>query len=204
MSFFDRLSSRRSGLGGEISIDPGAVEAAPTILGRASAVRSAPPGTVFVELGDAAQKAQIARDGVGVPQVRIDPAILGDILAGRPQVVTKVVSQSVAPGTPVPRGTSIDVVLAEPGRLPANVISDVHVALAERTVGNVFDTFIRNNAAVRNVIARHDTAATLTDADRGVIESAFAAQSVPITDAPGQTMDQAFSTLQGAFAFGSS
>jgi hypothetical protein len=203
MSIFDRFGSiRRSG---ELETAGTAEEtAAAAGVARFGAVRPATGGTVFVELGDAVQKAQIARDGVGVPQVRIDPDVLAGLLAGRPKVVTKVVSQSVAPGTSVPKGTQVDVVLAEPFRLPAGVIRDIHVGLAQKTVGEVFDTFIRNNAAVRNVIARHDTADTLTDAERGVIQSAFSAQNVPITDQPGQTLNQAFSSLQGAFAFGSS
>src|SRR2546427_2528654 len=159
MAFFDRFSAARRVGGIETVGDVADVSAA--AVGRATTAGASSGGTVFVELGDAVQKAQIARDGVGVPQVRIDPDVLAGILAGRPRVVTKVVSQTVAPGTSVPRGTQVDIVLAEPFGLPAGVIRDIHVGLATRTVGNVFDTFIRNNAAVRNVIARHDSAATL-------------------------------------------
>src|SRR5712691_6267024 len=80
----------------------------------AGSVKAAAPSTVFVELGEASQKAQIARDGVGVPPIALNTVALQGLLAGRPQLVTKVVSQSVPPGTAVPRGTSIDVVLAQP------------------------------------------------------------------------------------------
>src|SRR5580765_6945432 len=55
-------------------------------------VRSAPPSTVFVELGQAAQTAQIARDGVGVAQVPLNNDAINALIAGRPQLVTRVVT----------------------------------------------------------------------------------------------------------------
>jgi hypothetical protein len=168
----------------------------------AASVKAAAPSTVFVELGEASQQAQIARDGVGVPPIALNTVALQGLLAGRPQLVTKVVSQSVPPGTAVPRGTSIDIVLAEPGGLPIDIIPDPHTALSGRSLANVFDSFIKDSPAVRNVLARNESAATLSTADQGVIQAAFQAQEVPITTQPGQTMQQAFGSLQAAFAFG--
>ena len=165
-------------------------------------VRAAAPSTVFVELGQAAQTAQIARDGIGVAQVALNVTALQELIAGRPQLVTKVVSQSVAPGTAVPRGTSVDVVLAQPGVLPIDVIRDPHLSLSGRTLSNVYESFVRDNPAVRNVLARNEQAATLSTADRGVIEAAFQAQDVTISDEPGRSIDQAFGSLQAAFTFG--
>src|SRR5436190_1256573 len=57
-------------------------EAQPARTPRASAA----PSTVFVELGAAVQKANIARDGVQVPVVTFNPAALGEALeqAGHP------------------------------------------------------------------------------------------------------------------------
>jgi len=110
-------------------------EAAATATGAAPSVsvRAAAPSTVFVELGEAAQTAQIARDGIGVAQVALNTEVLQDLIAGRPKLVTKVVSQSVAAGTAVPRGTAVDVVLAQPGVLPIDVIRDPHLSLSGRT-----------------------------------------------------------------------
>ena len=165
-------------------------------------VRAAAPSTVFVELGQAAQTAQIARDGIGVAQVALNFAALDELIAGRPQLVTKVVSQSVAPGTAVPRGTSVDVVLAQPGVLPIDVIRDPHLSLSGRSLSNVYESFVRDNPAVKNVLARNDQAATLSTADRGVIEAAFLAQDLTIGNEPGRTIEQAFGSLQAAFTFG--
>ncbi|HEV8249655.1 MAG TPA: hypothetical protein VGQ15_06745 [Gaiellaceae bacterium] len=181
-------------------MEEGATEAPAPVA--AAPMRAAPPPTVFVELGEAAQKAQIARDGVGVAPIPIDADALQNLIVGRPQVVTKVVSQSVAPGTAVPRGTSVDIVLAQPGVLPIDVIRDPHLSLSGRTLSNVYTSFVRDNPAVRNVLARNESAETLSDSDRGVIEAAFQAQEVPITSEPGQTIDHAFRSLQAAFTFG--
>jgi hypothetical protein len=179
-----------------------AAAAAATDAAPAASIRSAPPSTVFVELGEAAQTAQIARDGIGVAQIALNADALQNLIVGRPQLITKVVSQSIAPGTAVPRGTSVDVVLAQPGILPIDVIRDPHLALSGRTLGNVFETFIRDNAAVKNVLARNEQAATLSTADQGIIQAAFQAQQVPITEEPGHTIEQAFGSLQAAFTFG--
>jgi hypothetical protein len=193
---------RFPGRSGEL-FEPAGERAASAASSAASgSVRAAPPSTVFVELGEAAQKAQIARDGVGVPQVTLNVDALDDLLAGRPQLVTKVVSQSIPPGTAVPRGTTVDVVLAQPGVLPIDVIRDPHLSLTGRSLATVYDDFVRDNPGVRNVLARNETAATLSTADRGVIEAAFAAREVPISDEPGRTIDQAFGSLQAAFTFG--
>jgi len=188
-----------------LSADIGSVELAAAREAAAApsvSVRAAAPSTVFVELGEAAQTAQIARDGIGVAQVALNVDALQNLIAGRPQLVTKVVSQSVAPGTAVPRGTSVDVVLAQPGVLPIDVIRDPHLSLSGRTLSNVYESFVRDNPAVKNVLARNVQAATLSTADRGVIEAAFQAQDVTITDEPGRSIEQAFGSLQAAFTFG--
>lgn len=199
MAIFNRIIGTKSAatdlLAASETSGAGAAAAAPQ-------VRAAAPSTVFVELGEAAQKAQIARDGVGVPHVALNTDVLQNLIAGRPLVINKVVSQSVAPGTPVPKGTPIDVVFAPPFALPIDVIRDPHVGLAGRTLGSVYDTFIVNNPDVRNVLARNDSAATLSTADQAVIKTAFQGADVAINDEAGSTMQQAFSSLQAALAFG--
>jgi hypothetical protein len=165
-------------------------------------VARAREGTVFVELGEAAQKAQIARDGVAVASVKLDRLRLDQVILGKPEVIAKVVSQSVPPGTTVPKGTSIDIVLAEPRGLPIGIIADFHRGLEAQTVGQVFDTFVRDNVALRSVIARNDTPDTLSAADQAVISKAFSDANVPITTQPGQTLASAFQTVQAAYTFG--
>jgi hypothetical protein len=172
----------------------------------AAAARRAPrvtePERVFVELGEAVRAPQIVREGVAVPPLRIDESVVEDVLAGGERIVTKVVAQSVAAGTAVEPGTSVDVVLAQPRQLPVSIIRDAHVALAGQTIGDVYDNFILNNAEVRRVVVRNQNADTLSDVDRGVIQTALESAEVPVSNEPGQTVEAAFGALQAAFTFG--
>jgi hypothetical protein len=161
----------------EIGLGRSAISREATSISRATA--AAPrktQETVFVELGESVQKAQIARDGVQVAIVDINPLVLNEVIAGRPPVVTKVVSQSV--------------------------IRDIHVGLEQRELGQVFDTFLRDDVTVRSVIARNERAETLSAADQAVLIGAFEQAQVPITTQPGHTVNEAFNTLQAAFTFG--
>src|SRR5712691_3509301 len=78
---------------------------------------TAAPSTVFVELGEASQQAAISRNGVQIPVVTLNPAVLGTVLGGTTKVAAKVVSQSIQPGVSVAKGASVDLVLAEPSSL---------------------------------------------------------------------------------------
>ena len=57
---------------------------------------------VFVDVGSRKIESQIERDGVPIGVLPVDAAILAEAILVRPILQVKVVSQSVAPGTPVP------------------------------------------------------------------------------------------------------
>jgi hypothetical protein len=160
------------------------------------------PDTVFVELGQATKSAQIAREGVGVPVLTVDLQVLQGVLAGTPRIQAKVVTQSIPAGVSVSPGSTVDIVLAEPDRLPAAIIQDAHLELAGFTFGEIHEQYIRNNEAVRRVVARNPTAEALSDADRGVLTAALHAGGVEVTNDPGKTVANAFDVLQAAFTFG--
>jgi hypothetical protein len=162
----------------------------------------AAPPTVFVELGTQVQAADISREGVAVAPVEIDRTVLDSFLAGRLRIRNKVITQSIQPGVTVAKGTSVDLVFAQPDFIPIDVIQDHFQPLTGATIGAVFNDFVVNNDAVRSVIARNQSADTLSDADRGVITTAFAAAGHPVTTDAGSTMTQAFNTLQAAFTMG--
>ena len=180
----------------------GTRSAASTTSKAALTRRSSEPDTVFVELGQTARSAQIVREGVGVPVLEMDPEILRTVLAGTPRVQAKVVTQSIPAGVSVSPGSTVDVVLAEPERLPASIIQDAHVVLGERTIGEISEQFIRNNESLRRVVARNATAEALTDSDRGVITAALEQADVEVSNDPGKTVENAFAVLQAAFTFG--
>jgi hypothetical protein len=158
--------------------------------------------TVFVEIGEAVKSAQIVREGATVPILDLDLDIVEETLAGTTRVVNKVVSQSVAAGSSIPQGTAVDIILAPPRRLPIRIIRDAHVLLADRTMGDVFDDFVKDNPAVRRAVARNQSAETLTETDRAAITTALTNADVQVSDDPGRSVESAFTALQAAFTFG--
>jgi len=94
---------------------------------------TAQPSTVFVELGEASQQANIARNGVAVPVLTLNPAVLQTQLGLTTKVVAKVVSQSIQAGVSVAKGTTIDLVLAEPTSLKVSVLENAFVPLQDQT-----------------------------------------------------------------------
>lgn len=152
---------------------------------------------ILVEVGREAIRADVVRNGVALPDLVIDASIISSIL--RPIAIqTKVVTQSVEAGRAVPRGTVVDLTVAEPGRLPIKVFSGVHKALADSAVDDVFSTFIDPNPAIRGILTRVNDPAALTTGDREALRTVLAANNVDLADAPDQDEAAAFTALLAA------
>lgn len=157
---------------------------------------------VFVDVGSRKIDANVSRDGVPIGALPIDRDTFDDFFGGKPAVTHKVVSQSVAPGTPVPVGSKIDLVLAEPGRLPIDIVSGVHLDVRGETIGRVYEAYVADNLDVRRVLARVDKPDNLTAQDEQTIKAAFGEQDVEVGDEAGRDVAAAFQTLKAAFVFG--
>ena len=158
--------------------------------------------TVFIELGESAQRPLISRDGALVPIIRSIPDKIADIIRGGEDVVVKVLSQSVRAGTNVPKGTTIDLMLSSPFNVPLDVFDGVHIGLASQSVGEVHTRFVKEDPQVRNVLARNDTFEKLNETDRSVIVRAAQAKGLSISDQAGNTLANLYTTLQAASTFG--
>lgn len=156
---------------------------------------------VFVDVGSRKIDSKIIRDGIPIGQHTIDPDILKQIIVDRPIVAFRIVNQSVAAGTPVPQGTTIDVLLARPGNLPLGVVSGVHADLREQTIQETFSRFI--NPATRRIIARA-AEGPLSGEDEQTIKNVFAQNQVEVTQEPGKDVDAALETLRMLTTFGGS
>ncbi len=206
MSFIRRIIGGGTDPG---AVDPqlevGGVSRARSVSGSTSELLTvtAAPSTVFVELGAASEQAAIARNGVQIPVVAIDPAALGEALGHTTPVVTRVVSQSIQPGVSVAKGTSVDIVLAVPTKLNVGVLKNAFQPMATTTLDSVYKTVVRDNAQIQSVLARNTSAATLNQQDQATLTSALSAAGYTVTSDPGHTIDAAFSSLQAAYTFGS-
>jgi hypothetical protein len=160
---------------------------------------TAAPSTVFVELGEASQQAAIARNGVQIPVVALNPATLGTVLGGTTKISAKVVSQSIQPGVSVAKGATVDLVLAEPSSLQVSVLQNPFVPFQAQSFDDVYKNIVRDNTGVQSVLARNQSAAALSTADQATLTSAL---GVDVTSDPGHDLNSAFQTLQAAFTFG--
>jgi len=156
--------------------------------------------TVPIDVGASTTKAEISRGGFALPELTIQPELIGSFLDDLIIVQTKVVTQTIAPGTSVAVGTSIDVVLTQTNDLPVAVIPNIHVAFEGATMAQLHDQFAES-AVVRDILRTKTSAAELTNDDRVALRGALEAEQVTIGSAPGETVDNAFTALQAAFTF---
>ena len=120
---------------------------------------------------------------------------------GKPVLLVKVVSQSVAPGTPVPVGTTVNVVMARPFDLPIKVITGVHEAFKDLSVAQVFDKIVPGHPEVNGIVTRA-ISDQVTPADTVAVKAIFSGAGVEITDEPGHDLDAALETLKAIKTFG--
>jgi hypothetical protein len=164
---------------------------------------TSPGSVVFVDVGARRVDANITRDGVAVTALPIDAAEFEGFFAGRPQVAQKIVSQSVAPGTPIPIGATVDIVLAEPGTIPIKVVEGVHLDLREQTFATIYSDLIAPHPEIVRILARTATPDALTPADEQAIRDVFLQDDIAIGDEPGRDINAGFQTLKAGLTFGS-
>lgn len=187
--------------------DPGALSrtslASEAVMGlRASAPVFSMP--VFVDVGSRKIDSQVERDGVPIVPLQINPDILKDVVLQRPPLLVKVVSQSVAQGTPVPVGTTVDLVMAPPFKLPVGVVSGVHVGIRDLNIGDAYQQLNVQDPRVSRLVARA-ASNQLDAADRAEVREIFEAadiEGVEITDEPGRDVNAAVETLKVLKTFG--
>lgn len=158
-----------------------------------------------IDVSDQPVKPNVVRQGKQVPAVAIDQKIVDtfitpDVIVA-PQLVPRVVSQSIAPGVKVARGASVDLVMAPRTTIPVDVIVGLHEGFRGRNIGSVVDTILAA-PEVTNAVLDFETAADVPASTRAVIEQALAANEIGIVpDDAKRNFDAAFRTLKGAAAF---
>jgi hypothetical protein len=174
-------------------------ESSPFARSRPFGVRQAASpasSALLVEVGREAIRADVTRNGLKLPDLPVDIGVIGGILL--PPVGTKVVTQSVEAGRAVPRGTAVDLVVAEAGRLPVRIFHGVHPGLANLAVDDVFTQFIQPNQAVKSILTRVTDPADLTDADKEVLTGVLASPNVVLDTTPGTDVAAGFTALLAA------
>jgi hypothetical protein len=117
----------------------------------------------------------------------VDDKLVADWVKEAPEVVAagvpKVISQAIPAGTPVKKGTAVDLVLAPKSVVPGKIAKGIYGAWKESTLEEVekkFDPF----PEAKGIIAKYENAADLkkNEADFSVVSQALQAAGVPIDD----------------------
>ncbi len=154
-----------------------------------------------IEIGQTKTIPNIVRDGFKIPGVSLSEEALRDVLVTLPERRARIVSQSIPPGTKVPRGMAVDLVLSDPGRLPGRIIRNGHVAVADRTLTELSEAFLADRTVLA-AVARNETAATLSQDELAAIRAAAERNDVGVTeDDPSRSMEALFTTLRNTYAF---
>jgi hypothetical protein len=161
-----------------------------------------------IDVSERPAVANVIRDGKQVPAVSVSATDLQNWLnvgvIGPIEDRRRVVTQSVSAGTRVARGTSVDIVLAEPSIIPVGVLQQPHRSLvdANLTVQAVLNNFLAD-PEIRNAVLDADRPDQIPPATQQRIRTEFSANNAPIDDGdPVRDFTAAFRTLKSAAAFG--
>lgn len=173
-----------------------------TFTATTAASRSAP---VFVDVSEKTVKADVVREGYLVPAATVDKS-KADFFVGELVEVTKrdeprVVNQSVAPGTAVPAGTVVNLVLTPRANVPFDIFENVHEALLDNSVDLLLDGPLAD-ARIRENVLKFEKAADVPEDVRGQLVTAFEGANIGIDDDQASTsFEAAFNGARAALAF---
>jgi hypothetical protein len=157
---------------------------------------------VFVDVGAKQIESNVVRDGVPVAFHKIDADVLKNVVIGEPIILYRIVAQSIEPGTPVPLGVAVDLVLARPGNLPVGVVVGVHQDLKAVTIQSAFDRLVRGKPQAKRLVLKASEG-PLGSTDAQVLKDLFSQGGVEIEEnVPGKDIDAAVETLKMLTTFG--
>ncbi len=195
--------NRITGIGAaEAAASPRASLASEALAGLRFSNTSVSSLPVFVDVGSRKISSQVERDGVPIGTLPINKAVLDEAILTRPILQVKVVSQSVPPGTPVPVGTTVDLVMANPFTLPVGVIDGVHEQFRGIPIREAYDRLVGTNPLVNRIVT-HSVAGQLSNEDNAAVREIFGQAGVDVTDQPGTDLNAAVATLVALTTFGS-
>ena len=170
----------------------------------AAAAQRITPAAEFVDLSAEPARAQIVRQGFEVPQVTFDPKKLDQFIGTLPEIpiaaLPRVLSQNIPPGTKVPAGTVVDLVLAPRGIIPFAVLDNVHADLAAKNLDAIDGLYADQTA--RKTLLTYATADQVPAAERNHLQAALQAVGVTVDDTSvDKTFAKAFNSARGGLAF---
>ena len=163
----------------------------------------AKPAITFIDLSKEFVKPQVFRDGKIIPDILLKKNVVDQIVgvAVIPGDTPRVISQSIAAGTHVSRGTKVDIILASRKKIPIDILTDVHSGFGIQDIDQVITGFL-DTPVITDAVLTYATADQLPAAARTAIEGKLAAKGIAIDASKSSTsFEAAFQTLKGAAAF---
>lgn len=159
----------------------------------------------FVDLSEKTAKAQVVREGyqVASPVFNTQKAqfFVDNLVLVNPKQTPRVVSQSIAEGTKVARGTVVDLVLAVPADIPFEIFDFVHRDLKNKSIAAVTDTLLED-PKVRETVLKYEKSADIPLAEKELLRAEFGRAQINIDETQADaTFDAAFQAVRGASAF---
>ena len=166
----------------------------------ASSFRKRAERTIAIDVEESSTKAEISRGGFAVAEIAVNNAAIASFLDDLTVVQTKVVTQTIAAGVAVARGTAVDIVLAQTGNLPVVVIPGIHQAFSNLTMAQLHNQFAAV-PEVRDLVRTKTDASQLTADELTTLTTALQNNNVAVGTGAGETAESAFTAIQAAFTF---
>jgi hypothetical protein len=146
-------------------------------------------------------KTQVLRNNKAVAKV----VILPDVIGTRPpvNVSPRVLSQSPAAGLQFPRGTTVNLVLADGAVISAAAVSGSYVGWNDMNLGNLYNNYLVNDATMTDLVAKYASEQSLTAAEQAQALQILNAKEVSVGASPGHDLNSILTTLGASYAFNS-
>jgi hypothetical protein len=142
-----------------------------------------------------------AGEEVKSPQLNTDKVadLVGRLVPITRIKVPRVVSQSIPPGTRIPKGTPVDLVLVPVTDIDFSLFETVHDDLRLKAVDSLLP--VLGDPEVEAILKK-DKPEDLTETEKTTLRNKLTPLGVTVDDAsPGKTLSLAFQSLQSAKAF---
>jgi hypothetical protein len=158
-----------------------------------------------IDVSDRPDAANVVRDGRNVPVITVRPEIADTIVAKDlldvRQVQQRVLSQSVAPGTRVARGTVVDIVLVNKAVVPVATFEGTHLDLAQQTLDIVAAPYFADDTIRQAVFATESYAQLPAETQTALVNIAREHGVTVDAGQPGRRPEELFETLRIASTF---
>jgi hypothetical protein len=153
---------------------------------------------VDLEVGAITTVPNITRGGVAIPEVALNPSSFDFFSLPQPKDESRIIAQTPAAGSQLPRGSKVDLILAPRGEIVFDVFQEPHVDFHDKTLAHP----VMDDPEVHHIVQQYSDPAAVPAADRTLLLARLQEKGITVKDDdPQRTFERAFKTLRNAEAF---